>query len=416
MSFKFCEDTVRTSNQQPFSRILHPRPQYDISPAMRFRSALIIKELPVTDFVNHVKTFCTTIMLVGLFIVTIVVSPKSSFAQKNLLENYSGIWIVEKRGGFLTRNETVFWEIKLVGQSLEIVMPSDNLTFPNVLPQDFQIRASKELPSNDSSSIESYALNILFSETNFLGKFEMGNSSYEVSGKLTQASRRNRKELSRLRKFVNSADAQITSLSTQINSLSQGISKLEIANRSLQTNLDLSILDVKTIRRRILKKNQELKAAKKKFEADIETTQKKFRGEIDQIKKAAPQIKVSSLQMSYRVRFDAELKAAPNKLARSFLKLSARDTVILFFKIPKTDWASIATAKGELGYIQFTSLEKVRGPSPPPIIHPTGKAPNVAPASPTGSTIVISEPSWDTGQKGRRITVNAGVKTHQWPE
>jgi len=283
----------------------------------------------------------------------------------------------------------VFWEIKQAGESLVILIPSRNLTFLNVVPQDSQIRASKERLANDGQTLEKYTLDILFSETKFLGKFETPSINFEVTGKLSDAFRQYRKKLARLRKIKSSAEGQIAKLS-------QSNDKLEDANHSLQGDLKITEKD--------LEKNQKLVRKQKQ---DLETIKKKYKIEIIAIKKAAPQIDVRSLQSSYKVRFTTELKSSPREQARSYLKLSKNEPVIVLVEIPRSDWAIIATSKGKLGYIKSAFLEVGRSINQPPIIPPkppTGpskvsQAPNIP--------IVISEPSWDPGQKGSRMTIAA---------
>jgi hypothetical protein len=355
--------------------------------------------------VKHAKAYGASILTVGLAIAAITVGSSSSYAQRSSLEQYTGIWAVDEIGGLLVRDRKGFWEIKQAGKSLKILIPGENLTFHNVVPRDFKIRTSEERPAEDGTSLEKYTLDILFSETGFRGLLETPSANYEVTGELTSTSRQYRKELTKLRKFQNSASGQIANLVEKKD-------VLEGAKNSLQAELNKT--------KKSLMENQTL-LDKKKHE--LETTKKSLEAKVKAAKKAAPQIDVRSLRSSYRVRFPAELKSAPKKQARSYLKLSANEPVIILVEIPRSDWAFIATSKGKLGYIKAASLEETRGNNPPPIVRPTppnkGKA--RSPSPPPNKAIVISEPSWDPGQEGRRMTVAAAgfltlsgtVKTNQ---
>ena len=166
----------------------------------------------VIDFVRHMKVYRTSILAVGLAIAAIAVGPSPSFAQRNSLEPYTGIWIVNEIGGFLIPDRKGFWEIKQAGESLEILIPSEDLTLHNLVPKEFQIRSSQERPAGNGKSSEKYTLDILFSETGFRGNLLTPGANYEVIGKLTEASRQYRKELARLREFKNSAGSQVDKL------------------------------------------------------------------------------------------------------------------------------------------------------------------------------------------------------------
>jgi hypothetical protein len=347
--------------------------------------------MSVMDLVKHAKAYGTSILTVGLAIAAITVGSSTSYAQRNSLEQYTGIWEVDEIGGFLVSDRKGYWEIKQSGESLNILIPGENLTFQNVVPRDFKIRTSEERPAEDDTSLEKYTLDILFSETSFRGMLETPGANYEVTGELTSTYRQYRKELTKLRKFRNSASGQIATLV-------ENNDALEGAKSSLQAKLEKT--------KRSLIENQML-LDKKKHE--LETTKKSLGAKIKAVKKAAPQIDVGSLRRSYRVRFPAELKSAPKKQARSYLKLSANEPVIYLVQIPRSDWAFIATSKGKLGYIKAASLEEVRGSNPPPIVRPTApnKGPTRSSSPPANKAIIISEPSWDPGQEGRRMTVAA---------
>jgi len=384
----------------------------------------IIKELPVT---KPFKACGTLILAVVLAFTIFSVNPSSSIAQGNLLDKYLGIWTVElKSRSIFVKNYKTFWEIKQSDESLEISislpleksLDQQTLKFVNIVPQESEILVFKERRGNGGLSVEKYSVDIHFSKTRFSGKFIEGDTHYEVKGQLSDTSRQYREELIRLRNDQISAEDQIATLTQSIDELKAENSLLQGQLSSLREGLQHTVLELEKSQNLVRKKIQELKSTKKRYEAKVDeiklTYEAKvdkikltYEAKVDEIKKTVPQIDFGSLSSNFKARYDTELRAASQKQARSLKKIKEGEPVFMLVEIE--DWALIATSQNKLGYVPAAHLVESRGigHQQPRVLPNEGSELEAAPEAPADNVIVLLDPRWDEGQKGRQITIAA---------
>jgi hypothetical protein len=376
--------------------------------------------LKLTSKDNFVSKTLNKAKLLVLFTLTVllgstasVIVPNSSYAEDHSFEHIVGFWIVNEDGSFLnsfTSKSGNFWEIKEKGGALEIYIPSRKAVFKNIRPKGSKIQTSYKLAGDNNQQAKKFSVDIIFSEFEFRGKLRVPSGSYSVVGKLSDTFRQHRKQIALLKgkeKGIKNQIALLTqSTKNQIAILTQKIYELEDSNKLLKNDLSRS-----------KKSSRVTKANYNKKIKNLENQKKKIAAEIDKILESPPQIDVSHIPSSFRIRFDTELKAEPRKKGRNYFKLKADDPVIFIYEDSGAEWALIATTDGYLGYIPSPFLEESRksvrtqptAPTQPLPKTKKNEASKIQPgATKTANTaITILEPNWDPGQIGSRMSIDA---------